>query len=52
VTLPSQWVRGESVAVGQLFKALAFLGGISACAVWIALRWSLARRPAQALRAE
>lgn len=52
VTVPSQWVRGEEVALGALLQALAVLGAISVCAVWMALRWSLPRCPAEALRAE
>lgn len=52
VTVPSQWVRGERVAVGALCEALAVLGIVTSVAVWLALWGNLSRRPAEALRGE
>jgi hypothetical protein len=52
VTVPAQWVRGETVAVWPLLQALGVLGAVSAVAVWGASRAGLSRQPAGALRTE
>jgi hypothetical protein len=52
VTVPSQWTRGETLGILPLCEALLALGAITALAVWMALRGSLPRKPAGALRSE